>query len=361
MNNEEKILSWLEDEESRFIFCKRMEYLSVKPNFKPIREMVDRCCPELSLLENYPDKMKEFLSLVSGMNVYIWGAGVRCAKIAKMAETGDFNIIGTIDINAEKLNSSGNLDVVLYAPDDVDLTTADRLVVSIENMSAVDSVCIYAKEHGLKDEDIIIFNDYHESMHLLDKQYFDEIIKFEEGEVFVDAGVLDLSTTLRFAQKCREQNISDFRSIAFEPDKESYSKCKEIRAQHGDLDIELVNSGLYSSNTTIGFNSLGNGNSSIMEEGGSASSIDVVTLDSYIEDRRVTYIKMDIEGAELEALKGCAETIRKQKPKLAISIYHKPEDMTEIPLFIKSLVPEYKFYIRHYSDSPAETILYALP
>lgn len=71
-------------------------------------------------------------------------------------------------------------------------------------------------------------------------------------------------------------------------------------------------------------------------------------------------IKMDVEGAELESLKGARETILRNRPKLAICIYHKPEDMTEIPLYIKSLVPEYKFFVRHHSNYFAETVLYAI-
>lgn len=361
MDNRELILSWLEDEESRFIYNKRMDYLFGKDHdFGNIREIVDRYIPQLSKHDYYPEKMEDFLCQVKGKNVYVWGAGIRYPKILRLSENGTFNIVGVVDTNAAKINESGRLDITVCAPDDADLTTADYLIISMANEQAVASAYSYAKEHGLKDEDIIVFQNYM-PVHLLDEQYFDEIVKFEEGEVFVDAGVLDLSTTLRFAEKCREQNISKFKSIAFEPDMESYIKCEEIRDRHNDLEIELVNSGLYSTNTTIGFNSLGNGSSSISEDADSMTTIKVVTLDSYVEDRRVTYIKMDIEGAELEALKGCAETIRKQKPKLAISIYHKPEDMTEIPLFIKSLVPEYKFYIRHYSNSVEETILYALP
>ena len=69
---------------------------------------------------------------------------------------------------------------------------------------------------------------------------------------------------------------------------------------------------------------------------------------------------MDIEGAELESLQGARKTIRRDRPKLAVCIYHKPEDMIEIPLYIKELVPEYKLYIRHHSNSGTETVLYAV-
>lgn len=79
------------------------------------------------------------------------------------------------------------------------------------------------------------------------------------------------------------------------------------------------------------------------------------------ESPKVTFIKMDIEGAELESLKGAQKVIQRDKPKLAICIYHKPEDMVELPLYIKELVPEYKFYIRHHSNFINETVLYAIP
>lgn len=75
----------------------------------------------------------------------------------------------------------------------------------------------------------------------------------------------------------------------------------------------------------------------------------------------MSFIKMDIEGADLEALKGCQNTIRRYHPKLAISVYHKPEDIIEIPCYIKELVPEYRLYLRHYGNGDTETVLYALP
>jgi len=72
-----------------------------------------------------------------------------------------------------------------------------------------------------------------------------------------------------------------------------------------------------------------------------------------------TFIKMDIEGAELNALKGAKKTIIANTPKLAISIYHQLNDLWEIPIYIKQLVPEYKLYVRHHSKTIAETVLYA--
>ena len=68
---------------------------------------------------------------------------------------------------------------------------------------------------------------------------------------------------------------------------------------------------------------------------------------------------MDIEGSELKALEGMKQTIKKYKPKLAICIYHKFEDLWELPLYIKKLVPEYQLYIRNYTSYLDEIVLYA--
>lgn len=86
------------------------------------------------------------------------------------------------------------------------------------------------------------------------------------------------------------------------------------------------------------------------------------TIDNLVSSGKienVTFIKMDIEGYELKALKGAEETIKKLKPKLAISIYHKPEDYYEIPDYIKSLDLGYKFYLDHHTIYQEETVLYA--
>lgn len=99
--------------------------------------------------------------------------------------------------------------------------------------------------------------------------------------------------------------------------------------------------------------------SHIVGEGEGTSCIDCVSLDEIIGVDDVTFIKMDIEGAEIPALKGARKTIIRNKPKLAICIYHKPDDLWEIPELIHSFVPEYKFYIRHYGPRCRGTILFA--
>ena len=73
-----------------------------------------------------------------------------------------------------------------------------------------------------------------------------------------------------------------------------------------------------------------------------------------------TFIKMDIEGAELEALRGAQNIIKSNKPKLAICIYHSDQDMIDIIEYIHKLQPDYKIYLRHHSLYEAETVIYCI-
>ena len=83
-------------------------------------------------------------------------------------------------------------------------------------------------------------------------------------------------------------------------------------------------------------------------------------MDQILRGKQVDFIKMDVEGAELRALEGSKEIIKKNRPNLAVCVYHKPEDYFEIPLWIKQVYPGYKLYFRQYELSDTETICYAI-
>jgi uncharacterized protein YqjF (DUF2071 family) len=80
-----------------------------------------------------------------------------------------------------------------------------------------------------------------------------------------------------------------------------------------------------------------------------------------VGDERVTFIKMNIEGAEIDALKGAARTIRRWQPKLAISAYHRPSDLWRIPRLVRWLSESYGLYLRQHDGGVIETVLYGLP
>jgi len=94
------------------------------------------------------------------------------------------------------------------------------------------------------------------------------------------------------------------------------------------------------------------------------SGVATRALDSLVrtgEVEAVDFIKLDIEGAELAALHGAEECLRRFRPKLAISLYHRPSDFFSIPLFLRSRLPDYDFYLDHYSIHSEETVLYGRP
>lgn len=100
-----------------------------------------------------------------------------------------------------------------------------------------------------------------------------------------------------------------------------------------------------------------NGTSAIGE---GTATIETTTLDKVFAVKPITFIKMDVEGAEYNALLGSRKTITEQHPKLAISVYHKPEDIIDIPALLLEYQSDYKFYLRHYSPFDNETILYCV-
>lgn len=97
-----------------------------------------------------------------------------------------------------------------------------------------------------------------------------------------------------------------------------------------------------------------------MEDAGTLDG-KVVALDHYFgSEEKITSIKMDIEGAEMKALWGGRRTIPRNLPKLAVCIYHKPQDLWEIPQFIKKNWAQYDIYIRHHTDLLNKMVCYAV-
>lgn len=198
-----------------------------------------------------------------------------------------------------------------------------------------------------------IFNEIY-----TDDQYFPEhIIKLLDKEIFLDAGAYDGDTIKEFLIRTDKKFE---KIIAYELDKNCFIKLKE---NFNTLDNNLMNKidlyrlGVFDENKKIKYNanSASSAISSTANEEG-----EVVKISDHLENRKVTFIKMDIEGAELNALIGAKSIIQEHKPKLAICIYHKPSHLWEIPLYLKSILPEYKIYIRHHSSLEFETVCYAV-
>lgn len=192
-----------------------------------------------------------------------------------------------------------------------------------------------------------------------ERMYFDlPCLVLSENEVFIDAGCFDGNTTKYFFNTTGNKG----RVIAFEPERKQFEICKCELSKTNN--VTIVNSGLWHKKDVLSFSPQFHGGSKIHDKG--IESISVVALDEFLENTeseqktRVTFIKMDVEGAEANAMLGARNTIRCQKPKLAISIYHNPEDIFKIPDVILKINPSYTFYLRHYTLNNSETVLYAI-
>ncbi len=189
-----------------------------------------------------------------------------------------------------------------------------------------------------------------------DQYFVKDIVPLSESEVFVDCGAYDGDTLKEFIKvtKGRYQSI-----VCFEP-VEEYHKRLERRGK--GKGVTAIRAGVYKKTTTLQFNAeegKGSSISSTLDE--HTITIPVRAIDDTPECQNATFIKMDVEGSELDALLGAKQTILKNKPKLAICIYHMHKDFVQIPTWIHKLVPDYQLYIRHHSFSVNETVLYAIP
>ena len=184
-------------------------------------------------------------------------------------------------------------------------------------------------------------------------QYFD-YLKSNENEIFIDVGSLDGLTSVDFVSWATKGYDYIY---AFEANQNSV-KNAEIIFKAFEIKGQVVNKGLWDKEETINFKVDDQPGASMISESGSAK-IETVTLDDFLNVKKTTLIKMDIEGAEFKALLGAEKTIKKYRPRLAISIYHKPEDILELPTLLLEMQPDYKFALRQYAPNGHETILYA--
>lgn len=201
------------------------------------------------------------------------------------------------------------------------------------------------------------YGKYFDPNHYLAK----DLVRLQDNEVYVDCGAYDGDSVLAFLKAAEAQGVKKpAKILAFEPEEKNFELLQN--ANIGDVQLTAINKGVWSENTTLRFDS-GMDTSSRLSEGEGNTSIDVISIDNALEGtNHATFIKMDIEGAELEALKGAQHTIRASLPVLTISLYHKPEDLVTIPQYIRTLSDDYRFYLRgHHPALAFELVLYALP
>lgn len=190
-------------------------------------------------------------------------------------------------------------------------------------------------------------------------------IDIKNGDTVIEGGACYGETSLWFAHKVGEKG----KVYSFEFINENIGIFKKSLSLNPKLKdrIKILNNALHSdSNTDLYVYENGAGTFCSTEKiawgGVSPYMIKTKNIDDLVKEEgleKVDFIKMDIEGSELAALKGAKRTICQYKPNLAICIYHKIEDFYMIPKYIKQIVPEYKLYVKHHTDMDWETVLYA--
>jgi FkbM family methyltransferase len=203
-------------------------------------------------------------------------------------------------------------------------------------------------------------------------QFNNDLIQFENNEVLVDGGAFTGDSTLEFIKATGRHNLTYKKIFCFEPDPKIFTELQKNTKKFRNIFYKPF--GLWSHSTTLKFgdsNILRPGSTRIITENYTNDNLSCVTpgiteisttsIDEEFHNEQVTIIKMDIEGAEIEALRGAINTIKRCRPKLVISAYHKRNDLFEIPLLIHEMVPRYRLFYRHFSTNFGETTLFAIP
>lgn len=195
-------------------------------------------------------------------------------------------------------------------------------------------------------------------------EVYRDILHAENFEYIADLGAYN-GDTLReikpFVPKIKS-------AVAFEPDRRNHRKLCEYAQGEDAFEIKAYGKAAWSHAQTLIFDGSGNRNSTLISgeslpvtKGAKTVEVEADSLDNILPCERVDYIKYDVEGSEREAIQGSHKTIEKYSPALLISLYHRSEDIFELPLLIHEKYPEYKLYIRRREYIPAwDTVLLAV-
>jgi FkbM family methyltransferase len=193
----------------------------------------------------------------------------------------------------------------------------------------------------------------------LEQMYFpDDLVSMSPAEVFVDCGAYDGDSVRAFLKR---QEASFSRIMAIEPDPANYRRLQaylsSLPADIGSR-VTAIPFAVGSCRQVASFDATGTLASAV---GTGTLAVECAPLDELLEDWVPSYIKMDVEGAESEALRGCRRVIDNHLPVLAVCVYHQPEDLWKIPSFIQSMSGRYRLFLRRYLDECWELVCYAVP
>lgn len=194
---------------------------------------------------------------------------------------------------------------------------------------------------------------------ILEQYRYKDLVRVEEGDICLDCGAFIGDTALYFTES-RPQKI-----YSFEIDRINLGYLRANMTNFGKNDVvEIVEQALGRRCGTMSYvpmkGNVSGGHITENHDGDGSYDVAVTTIDAFCKDQNIVpdFIKMDIEGAELDAIEGATKTIKAYQPKLSICIYHKLEHRWQIPLLVHELCPEYHLYLKK-SQPYGETVLFA--
>lgn len=186
----------------------------------------------------------------------------------------------------------------------------------------------------------------------IDRQYFEDFLSRHPAEVFVDGGGYDGQNTIQLAA----WNQWYRRVHYFEPAPQMMEVSRKRLAALRD--IHFSQKGLFSRKDRLRFNADAGLAGSISSNG--QLEIETIRLDDAVPEP-ITFLKLDIEGAEYDALQGAEQHIKAHTPTMAVCIYHNQQDFWRIPRQVLGMNDRYNVYVRHYTESVRETVMFFVP
>ena len=284
------------------------------------------------------------------------GAGKRGRLTKKSLEHAGYKVVCYVDNDKNKQGTVvDGIPVISYVEF---VGNKDELVAVIANAGYRDAYYYELKTYGYNPVNVY-FNRGDLLVNVFGEEYFDVPVHQKgQTEVFIDAGSLNGHDTKRFIKWCEGEYSKCY---IFEPEHDAYLLTKHKLSDVENCEIYEAALGNDDRRAIFNSNVIDPGGARLADDQSSGEcNVELCTIDRVLNGEKVTFIKMDIEGAELDALKGAEKSIVKHKPVLAISVYHMENDLVDIPLYIKSIVPEYKMYLRHYTNTVYDTVLYCI-
>lgn len=190
-------------------------------------------------------------------------------------------------------------------------------------------------------------------------QFKNEFFKPNKEEVFVDAGAYN-GDTLKLILESSPLEFKEF--IALEPDPQNFTKLNDLVGTYDDKlrsKITTFPVAVSSFNGEISFDGSGTEQAQISSNGD--IKVECRRIDDLLIDKEVTFIKMDIEGAEPDAIEGASDIIKNRSPILAISVYHQIDHLWRMVCLINNIRRDYAFFFRPHAAGGWDYILYAVP